>query len=195
MASETLSSEQVRAVFDILSHQEAFNEIRELRFPGALSRSGYPFKTAGDGNESPLLYSLFTKFVLPLPGIRDVSVDFWQTRAQGLVDDLAKADLSEAYEKGNIGIRKTLATAAAAVAEGPARGCLGGLPRKSRSERANDSYDASNPNDVAVAWDQCTQQLVYGDLIDELFAKAAETDKLEDHSTLVQAAHEHILIT
>jgi len=195
MTSENLSAEQAHALFDILTHCEVYNEIRGFRFPGALSHSGHPFKIAGEKNDSPLVYSLFSKFVLPLPGIKDVSSGFWQTRIQGLVDDLAKAELSEAYEKGNIGIRKTLATAVAAVAEGPGRGVFGGLPPKPDRARTRDGYDSTKPDDVAAAWEDFTQQLVYGDLLDELFAKAGETDKLENHSTLVQAAHEHVLIT
>lgn len=185
---DILSPEQARSLFDLLSHHEVYKELQDFRYPDLLSRCGHPFQSSTDDTENhpcPLLYALFTKFVLTLPGIRDVSLDFWQTRCQGLVDDLAKANLSESYEKGNIGIRKTLATAAAALVEAPSRGCFGGLSR---------SVGKDEDSDIIVAWNEFLQELVYGDLIDEMFSQAAKTDKIEDHSMLVQRAHEYILI-
>jgi hypothetical protein len=103
-----------------------------------------------------------------------------------------KAELSESFDKGVLGIRKTLATAISALIEYPARASLGGLPEKKRSEKR--TYDVKNPEDVLQAWQDCLQALVYGDLIDELFSKAAETDDLSKHDTLVQGMHEFVLV-
>jgi len=47
---------------------------------------------------------------------------------------------------------------------------------------------------VITAWDDFLQQIVYGDLLDRLFSKAAETDQLSEHDSLVQAAHEYAVV-
>jgi hypothetical protein len=193
MATEELTPERAHALFDILSHHEAYQELRDLRIPGAIAHSGAPFKTSGEVNQWPLLFSLFSKFVVPLPGLRDVSTDFYQAKCQEIVEEFARADLSESYEAGYIGIRKTLATAAAALAEGPSRGYFGGFPKKELN-RDDGKYDTTKPEDIVTAFDDFLQRLVYDDLIDEIFAKAAETEKLEEHDPLVQAAHEYILV-
>merc|ERR1712225_4918 len=62
MTTTQLSPSQAQALLAILSHHEAYQEIRDLRFPGALSRSGSPFKTNGEPNEMPLLHGLFSSF-------------------------------------------------------------------------------------------------------------------------------------
>ncbi|KAL2062310.1 hypothetical protein VTL71DRAFT_6576 [Oculimacula yallundae] len=193
MTTEHMSPEQAQALFDILSHHEAYQELRDLRLPGALSRSGSPFKTDGEPNDMPLLHGLFTSFFVPLPGLRDVSTEFYQAKCQEIMEAFAKADLSESYEAGYIGIRKTLATATAALIEAPARGYYGGFPKKDLS-RTDPLYDTSKPEDVVAAFQDFLQKLVYGTLLDEMFVKAAETDNLEKHDLLVQAAHEYILV-
>jgi hypothetical protein len=193
MASVILSPRRAHALLDILSHHEAYQELRDLRIPGALTRSGPPFKTNGEENQMPLFHSLFSEFVVTLPGLRDVSTDFYQAKCQEIIEEFAKADLSESYEAGYIGIRKTLATAAAALAESPARGYYGGFPKKNLS-RNDKCYDTSKPEDVIEGFNDFLQGLVYDDLLDELFAKTAETDKLEEQSPLLQAAHEYILV-
>lgn len=187
------AARQLNALFNILSHHEAYQELQDLRIPGALAQSGPPFKTTGEKNESPLFQHLLLKCIVPLPGLRDVDSAFWQDKCQQLIEDFAKKDLSESYEAGYIGIRKTLATAAAATVEGPARGIYGGFPAK-ELERADGKYDTSNADDVVLAWKDFLQGIVYGELIDELFAKCAETDNIEDHSSMVQAAHEYMLV-
>ncbi|KAH9211500.1 PX-associated-domain-containing protein [Leptodontidium sp. 2 PMI_412] len=193
MTTEHMSPEQARALLDILSHHEAYQELRDLRLPGALSRSGTPFKTDGEPNEMPLLHALFSSFLVPLPGLRDVTPDFYQAKCQEIIEEFAKADLSESYEAGYIGIRKTLATATAALLEAPARGYYGGFPKKDLS-RTDSAYDTSKPEDVVAAFQDFLQRVVYGTILDEMFVKAAETDKLEEHDLLVQAAHEYILV-
>jgi len=193
MTTTQLSPSQAQALLAILSHHEAYQEIRDLRFPGALSRSGSPFKTNGEPNEMPLLHGLFSSFFVPLPGLRGVTPDFYQAKCQEIIEEFAKADLSESYEAGYIGIRKTLATAAAALIEAPARGYYGGFPKKELS-RIDPVYDTSNPEDVVGAFQDFLQKVVYGTLLDEMFVTAAESDNLEDHDLMVQAAHEYILV-
>lgn len=189
MATATLSHDQAYALLDILSHHEAYQELRDLRQETAIANTGPPFKTSGSQNESPLLHSLLSDFILPLPGLREVSTDFYQVKCQEILEDFAKADLSESYEAGYIGVRKTLATATAAIVEAPARGYYGGYAKHELSREKGTKYDVENEEDVVAAFGDFLQRVVYEDLIDELFARTAETDKLEEHDLLVQGAH------
>ncbi|KAK4998656.1 hypothetical protein LTR66_002160 [Elasticomyces elasticus] len=192
--SAELSPEQATALFDILSHHETYAEIENFKYPGAIFLYGPPFELQGaEPSTSPILQTLLARFVLTLPGIRDAGDDFWRTRVQTIVEQLSAAELSESYDKGVLGIRKTLATAISALVEYPARGCLGGFPKQEQAMARKD-YDKSKPDDVLEAWHNFLQQLVHGDLIDEMFKKAAETDDLSKHDGIVQAAHEYVAV-
>lgn len=194
MSDPTLLPAQAHALFDILTHHETYAEIENFKWPDAIDNYGYPFKKEdGVQTSSPLLQMLLNKFALKLPGLSNVAPEFWQERCQILVAKLGGAELSESYDKGVIGARKTLATAISALLEYLARGCLGGFPRK-EIKNTERKYDTTKAEDVLRAWDDALQGLIYGDLIDELFDKTAETGRLEDHSSLVQAAHEFILL-
>lgn len=138
------------------------------------------------------MQALLNKFALTLPGLSSVEEVFWKERIQTIVEKLGAAELSESYDKGSVGLRKTLATAISALIEYPAKGALGGFPIK--DVQLDRRYDTSKPEDVMQAWDDFLQQLVYGGMIDQLFTKCAETDTLDGHSPLVQAAHEFILV-
>jgi len=193
MASNTLSLIQSYALFDILTHSEAYAEVRDLKYQSTINNFGSPLQRSSDSKpSSPLLQILIKKFVLVLPGLRDVSPGFWHQKIEELFSALAESDLSESYDKGSIGIRKTLATASAATIEYCARGSIGGYP-KDKAARPHD-YDATNPDDVYLAWDDFLHQIVYGDLLDRIFAKAATTNQLTDHESLVQATHEYVFV-
>lgn len=189
MGTQQLTPEQAHALFDILTHHETYAEIQALKDPKTVSDFEVPGDTKKpDSSASPLLQILLQKFVYVLPGLREVAPDFW-TNVKALVAALAQGNLSESYDKGSIGIRKTLSTATASIVEYVSRGCLGGYPR--HVEQKERKYDTSDPDDVVAAWNEFLQQIIYGDMLDRLFAKAAETDKLSDHEPLVQAAHEY----
>lgn len=190
--SSGLSPEQTNALFDILTHRETYAEIEDFKIPGAIHKYGPPFQDDTSTSTSPVLQLLLSKFVLKLPGLRDVSPRFWKVQVEDLIQDLSEAELSESYDKGILGIRKTLATAISALIEYPARGCLGGFPKREDFKRRQ--YDTSDPADVLQSWQDCLQELIYGDLIDEIFAKTAETDDLSKHDSLVQAMHEFIVV-
>lgn len=187
-----LSSEEATALIDILTHRETYAEIEDFKIPGAIHKYGPPFQDPNSSSNSPVLQILLSKFILKLPGLRDVSPNFWKVQVEDLIQELSKAELSESYDKGVLGIRKTLATAISALIEYPARGCLGGFPKKDLQRAKH--YDTSNPEDVLQAWQDCMQAIIYGDLIDELFKKAAETDDLAQHDSLVQGMHEFVLV-
>lgn len=193
MSSGALSSSQSYALFDILTHYEAYAEVQDLKYQSTIKNFGSPLQRNFESKpSSPLLQILTKKFALVLPGLRDVSPAFWHQKIEELFCALAGSDLSESYDKGSIGIRKTLATASAATIEYCARGSLGGYP-KHKAAGAHD-YNDTNPDDVYLAWDESLHQILYGDLLDRLFAKAATTDQLTDHEPLVRATHEYVFV-
>jgi hypothetical protein len=190
MSSDALSSVQSYALFDILTHFEAYAEVRDLKYQSTIHNFGSPLQRSSNSRpSSPLLQILIKKFASVLPGLRDLSPAFWHQKIEELFSALAESDLSESYDKGSIGIRMTLATASAAMIEYCARGSLGGYP-KNKAARAHD-YNDTTPNN---AWDDFLHQIVYGDLLGRLFAKAATTDQLSDHEPLVQATHEYVFV-
>ena len=190
---QNLSATQSYALFDILTHHEAFAEIQALKHPESITRFGEPLQpVTSPDSSSPLIQILLKRFILILPGLRDVSSDFWTPNITSLVTALDDATLSESYDKGSVGIRKTVSTAIASMIEYVSRGCLGGYPRLHNDK--TQEYDTSNANDVIAAWDEFLQQIIYGNLLDKMFEKAAQTDKLSDHESLVQAAHEYALV-
>ena len=193
-SAATLSPAESHALFDILTHHEVYAEIEDFKQPGAISKYGPPFQDGHvpGGSATPVLQTLLSKFVLQLPGMRDVKPEFWTVNVENMIEELAQADLSESYDKGVLGVRKTLATAVSALIEYPARGCFDGVARGEVDK--GKEYDVENPQDVLQAWQDCLQEMVYGDLVDRLFDRAAETDKLEEHESLVRAMHEFIVV-
>ncbi|GJN68133.1 hypothetical protein VFPFJ_04727 [Purpureocillium lilacinum] len=185
-------------------------------------RKGGNGSTEGEGDDdnddadsgTPMLQALLTGFLLPLPWLRDLPRGFWSVRVQGILARMGAADLSESYDKGALGTRKMLATGASAVIEMLGRGALSGVERAPSSAAGRDeggedkhskvkggkdkhdkgSYDVNKPEDLARAWDDVVQQLVYGDLVDELFDHIAKTDDFESHSPAVKTAAEYTLI-
>ncbi len=192
MASLQLTASQSLALFDILTHHEAYAEIRALRDPATIATFGAPLEPENTTSSSPLIQTLLQRFLLVLPGLRDVSPDFWTRNVKGLATALDDTNLSESYDKGSIGIRRTLSTAIAAMVEYVSRGTLGGYPKSSIN--TDRQYDLDNPDDVIAAWDDFLQQIIYGDLLDRMFTKAAETDKLLDHEPVVQAGVKYALV-
>ena len=193
MASQTLSPNQAHALFDILTHHETYAEIQALKDPKSITNFGAPLQPETPANSSsPLIQILLQEFIYILPGLHDVSSEFWSANIKGLATALDDANLSESYDKGSIGIRKTLATAIASMVEYVSRGCIGGYP--SHVDDRTGEYSTSNGDDVITAWDQFLQQIIYGNMLENMFAKAAETDKLSDHESIVQAAHEYALV-
>jgi|SRR5215469_10615547 len=194
MTKDSLSPQQAHALFDILTHHEVYSEIEKFKYAEAIQNYGHPFPIEdGEPSSSPILQSLFTKFVFELPGVKNVAPEFWRERCKVIVEKLGAAELSESYDKGSIGSRRTLATAISTIIEYPARGCLGGVIAYS-NEPKEQEYDMSDADDVIRAWQQFCQELVHGQMVDNLFDVASRTDRLEDHTPLVQAAHEYMLV-
>lgn len=189
-----LTPRQLHALLDILTHHEAYSEIEAFKNPTSIRSCGQPFQvdTKGQESSSPLIQLLLKKFILILPGLRDVDPNFWRDGIPKLAIALADANLSESYDKGSIGIRKTLSTAVASLAEAVSRGVLGGFTA------SKDSFppcsDPGGFEDPEAAWTDFLHQSLYGDMLDRLFAKASQTHQLSQHEPCVQKAHEYVLI-
>ncbi|KAG5665713.1 hypothetical protein KAF25_009838 [Fusarium avenaceum] len=250
MTSATLASEQVHALFDILTHHETYAEIQGFKSPDTVKSYGYPFtrstvepqptqsappstgwrswagtpsnsrpgtpKTgaAKDGkgslsnedekeepSSSPILQAMLIRFILKLPGMRDLPREFWSVRVQGLLMRLGEAELSESYDKGALGTRKVLSTGSSGLIEMVSRGVLGGVKRAQQTEKTSDKkegqkaeYDRTKASDLVKAWDDVVEGLVYGDLVDEMFGHFSKTADLESHSPVIGAAAEYAII-
>lgn len=188
----TLSTAQSAALFDILTHFDTYSEIRRFVKPGPLTTYGPPFShKEHEQSTSPALQALLSRFILVVPGLRDVPEEFWEVQIKTIINDLVKANLSESYDKGSIGSRKTLSTAVSALLEYPVRGTFGGF---AEIDDDNDKYDLSSAEDLSRGFRNFVDQCIYGTVLEDLVKKAAETDKLDDHTNLIKAVHEFVLV-
>lgn len=193
-SGDRLSEPQLQALFDILTHYTVYAEIQDFREPRTLQSYGPPFEIHPHKPScTPALQALVSNFIVTLPGLKNVTSDFWTSQIGGLIEGLEEAELSESYDKGTLGIRKTLATAISALIEYPIRGVLGGFePPTTASEKQQ--YDINKAAHLERAFKNVMTHAVYGSAIDDIFKKTAETDKLADHTPLVKAAHEFGLV-
>ncbi|KAI1344194.1 PX-associated-domain-containing protein [Xylariaceae sp. FL0016] len=195
MTSATLTPPQLQALLDILLHHETYAEVQSFRDPEAIDRYGYPFIDSPTGKKgaqhesssTPLLQLLLTRVVLPIPGMRDVSPDFWGVQFKGLMKRFGHADLSESYDKGTLGSRKRLATAASVVHETVTRGLLTGVDNDKLPDMQS-PYDSATAKGLTKAWQDAIRQLIYGDLIDEIFDYFTTSADIEEHSPGMRAA-------
>lgn len=201
-----LTPAQLYALFDILNHNETYSEAEDFKHNHAIREYGYPFTSAESPqpndhptfpptSSSPLLQLLLTKCLITVPGVADLPTDFWPYNFQGILTRLADANLSESYDKGTLGTRKTLATGASVIHEALTRGLLAGVPKRdARIDLKAASYDTTRASELVRAWNECIQELVHGDLDDELFEHAAATADFESHSPAVTAAGEYAIL-
>lgn len=132
-----------------------------------------------------------SRYLLTLPGLKDLPEDFWKVQCHDVIEAFEEAELSESYDRGSIGSRKTLATAISVLIEHPVRGSFGGF---GRVNDPNTQYDLTNADDLTRAFSNFLDQAVYGDVLEEMVKKTAETDQLSEHSSLTQAVHEYVLV-
>ncbi|OAA70125.1 hypothetical protein LEL_09941 [Akanthomyces lecanii RCEF 1005] len=166
--------------------------------------SGKDGPLPSDQSEMPILQLLMSTFVMQLPAISTLSGEFWEVRLRGLLSRFADARLSESYEKGTMGARKTLATGWSSVMEMLSRGMLGGVKPRQQHEHVPEEnqekeakqrkYDVAKGQDLTRAWEDVLDGLVYGDLVDELFAHMARQPELEEYSSAVNASSHYIVI-
>lgn len=108
-----------------------------------------------------------------------------------MIQGLQDANLSESYDKGAIGTRKTLATALSALLEYVVRGISGGF---AQTNDKNQEYDISDAEDLERAFRNSMDGIIYGNIIQGLVDQTAKTDQLTDHVPVVQAVHEFVLV-
>ncbi|KAH6676887.1 PX-associated-domain-containing protein [Plectosphaerella plurivora] len=151
--------------------------------------------TASDASvaESPILQSIFKRVPLTLPGVREIPPEFWSDRLQVLIKKFAEADLSESYDKGAMGTRKTLATAFSVMMETLARGLFGGCPTSTTGGRS-DKYDLKKAEDLEKSFADAMHEFVYGKLIDDLAGYLARSEDLDAHSPMIEAVIEYEII-
>lgn len=154
-------------------------------------------------SELPVMQLLTSTFVMRLPAVKTLPRDFWAVRVQGLLSRFADADLSESYDKGTMGARKTMATASSSVIEMISRGFLGGVKRKSDASDAEavsvaalkkKEYKVQDGAELARAWEDTLESMVYGDLVDDFFDYLARTPDLEDHSPALDASSRYVVV-
>lgn len=110
---------------------------------------------------------------------------------QSIMSRLGEAELSESYDKGAMGTRKTLATGTSALVEMVGRGMLGGVDKLELSTAKDGKYDHGSADDLERAWGDVIQGLVYGDLVNELFDHFVHSDDMETISPTVEASARH----
>lgn len=196
-----LTPPHLRALLDILIHHETYAEVQSFQNPEAIENYGWPFVDRDDKGRSaephglsasPLLQLLLSRLVLGAPAVRDLSTEFWSVKFKGIMKQFGDADLSDSYEKGTLGTRKRLATAASVVHEAITRGLLTGVPYPSHSiPDLHYPYDREKAEDLERAWHDCIFHLVYGNLIDEIFDQLTHTEDLEAHSPALKTAIEN----
>ncbi|KAI0976085.1 hypothetical protein F4678DRAFT_415800 [Xylaria arbuscula] len=196
--SESLTAPQLQALLDILIHYETYTEVQSFQRPDAIEAYGWPFVDRDsqggpsgphDLSSSPLLQLLLTRLVLEAPAARDLSTDFWSVKFKGIMKQLGDAYLSDSYEKGTLGTRKRLATAASTVHEAVTQALLSGVPCDNLPD-LHGKYNRETAEDLIKAWHDCICHLVYGNLIDEIFDQLAHTKDLEAHSPALEGAIE-----
>jgi hypothetical protein len=190
--TQSLDAEQASALFDILTHYDTYAEIRDFRQPGSLKHYGPPFAVEHERpSTSPALQALVSRFLLTLPGLKDLPEDFWKVQCQDIIENFEASNLSESYDKGVIGIRKTLATAISALIEYPVRGTYGGFAEIDGKDR---QYDTTKADDLARAFRDFMDQCIHGTVLEDLVEKASKTDDLQQHKPLIKAVHEFVLV-
>ncbi|KAJ9613955.1 hypothetical protein H2200_002091 [Cladophialophora chaetospira] len=190
--TEVLSSSRTASLFDILTHYDTYAQIREFRKPGSLANYGPPFTAhKSTPSDAPALQALVSRYLLKLPGLNNLPEKWWNVQCQEIIENLEKANLSESYDKGVIGSRKTLATAISALIEYPVRGTFAGFPELKDHDG---KYDLTKGEDLRRAFRDFLNDCVYGDVLDQMVEKTATTDNLEDHPQLTKAVHEFVLV-
>ncbi|KAJ8132022.1 hypothetical protein O1611_g1605 [Lasiodiplodia mahajangana] len=199
MATGRLTAPQLRALLDILVHHETYAEVQSFQSPEAIETYGWPFVDRDEKgrparphglSSSPLLQLLFTRLVLGAPAVRDLSAEFWSFKFKGIMKQFGDADLSDSYDRGTLGMRKTLATIVSAIHEAVTRGLLSGVSYDTMSD-LHSPYEGENAEDLVKAWRDCICHLVHGSLIDEIFGQLTRTNNLEEHSPALRGAVEY----
>lgn len=188
-----LTPAELEALFNILTHAQTWDEVRDLRYEQNLAKFGPPFTPANGGaSPFPLLQQLTATMLSPTL----FTPEGWAGQ-MALGQRLAAVNLSDSYDKGFVGLRKEAATGWAAGLESVLRGLLVGRARDPTVDLATlhtKTYDRSDAKAVEQAWDDCVQGLLYGDLLDRLFDNVKTSASLDDVPPVARAALDYLMV-
>lgn len=189
----SLSPAELEALFNILTHAQVFDEVRNLRYEDNMGRFGPPLTSASAGaTPFPLIQRIAAVVVSPTL----YSAEGWADLLQ-LGQRLCAANLSDSYDKGYVGLRKNAATGLAAILESVARGFLVGQGRDSSVNLAtlkDQKYNRSDAKDLEKGWEDAVQGMLYGDLLDRVFDQVKTTPELGDLPPVAKTALDYLLI-
>ena len=157
---ESLSDNDCKALCNALLHIQLEREFTSLKLPGTISAYGSPFDPEYISDEaatlavkSPFLNAMYHQFVFTdkLLAVRDAAPEFWRDEVQVLLERLAEQNLSDSYDKGKIGKRKSLGMACIVYLQTVARGMLYKLP----------VFDRKKSTKVEADWEQFKSDLVH----------------------------------
>lgn len=104
MSSAVLSPLQSNALFDILTHNEVYSEMEAWKSSDLVQQEDKRRAL------SPIMQRMFNMYIITLPGIKTLPEEFFQVKVGSIIASLSDAELSESYDKGNLGSRKTMST-------------------------------------------------------------------------------------
>lgn len=194
----SLTPAELEALFDILTHAETFHEIRDLRYEANVARFGPPATPLAQ-NPGLSAFPLLQKIVSTVVSPGFLTPEGWQNLLS-LIQRLGVANLSDSYDKGFLGLRKTAATGLAANLESVARGFLAGRPRNpsvdlaALHEKTSQMYDRGDAEQLEKAWDDTVQGMLYGDLLDRIFDTVEATPELDAVPPVARAALDYFLM-
>lgn len=188
-----LTAPQLNALFDILTHNETFHEIREMRYEANVARFGPPFTPPQQGpSPFPMLQLMASKFIG-----RSVFTEQGWADLLTMAQRLCTANLSDSYDKGTMGLRKQGAAGMSSGLESVARGVLAGAPRNPNVNFATlntKQYDRKNAAHLEQAWEDAVQGMLYGDLLDRVFEAVQKSPDLDDVPPVARAALDYLMV-
>ncbi|KAH8901469.1 hypothetical protein GQ53DRAFT_611250, partial [Thozetella sp. PMI_491] len=182
---------QLQALLDVLTHYQSYAEFQHLRNPDAVKCFGPPFtgSTGGGPTPYPVLQLLAEKFMQ-----RELLSDSMWSNMAAALQRLSAANLSDSYDKGIMGLRKSGATAMSAMVESLARGVLAGKARADHPRQAGGRYNHSKADDLERAWDDAVDGMMHGNLLDEVFDSVIKSGNIDDLPPVARAALELVIV-
>jgi len=187
-----LTQDQLYALIDLLVHEAIYQEIESFKDSQTIAEYGPPFQDISHSS-APILQGLLTEFGLTAPGANDIDPLFWTVRIKALISQFADANLSEAYDKGNLGIRKTSTTAGSSFLEYPVRALLGTFPKDEECFK-REKYDLNDADDLEQAFKDFFQRLVHGNQLEKTYENSSTIEEFDQLDELDRATHRYILI-
>lgn len=185
-----LEAAELEALLEVLTHHATFAEIQDMKYENLVENFGPPLTSFNESKPTafPLFQGITEKFVP-----RDALTEEAWTSLAGLWQRLAAINLSDSYDKGIMGLRKSGATAASASVESIVRGALTGAPKRGLSSEKR-TYDRKDAQHLEQAWDDAVEEMVYGDLLSRVVESIKTSPNIEDIPPVASAALDLLII-